>query len=143
MLNGVVVTSRLVLDAARAVRPYLPELVGAECAADIDARVAGLIDRASAGVDPTVDLLAALEADDRVRDWVAGYLWHGMPPDLAVDIERNLARPPGAGQPLDAAPERFECPIGHDYTRFRRLAAQDMGSCPTHDAALVRVDPDR
>ena len=53
-----------VLEAARAVRPYLAEFMDSAVAADMDAELAGLLATAAGGQDVEDRLRAVLEADD-------------------------------------------------------------------------------
>ena len=53
-----------ILEASRAIRPYLAGLVGIEAAAVVDAELAEILTRAAAGEDVATALLTVLKADD-------------------------------------------------------------------------------
>jgi hypothetical protein len=124
-----------VLEAARAVRPYLADLLGQPDAEQIDGAIGDLLRRsASANVDR--QLLELFDSRADLRDWVAVFWEYGLPPDFAVYRERSLP-PPGDPAPLPV-PERFVCPVDGNYVRFVRAAFEDAGTCPDHHVSLVR-----
>jgi hypothetical protein len=83
----------IILDAARALRAYLPELVGPDRAAPLDRELAELLERP--GDEDVPDRLAAIfEREERVHVWVAEYFTYGAPGDVA-ETER-VAPLPGA-----------------------------------------------
>ena len=122
------------LDAARAIRSYLPELLGDPgTAATIDARLAELLQAAHDGrpvTDAVTDVLAERSA---TRNWAARFLERGCPPDV-VGPERGV---PG-GPPVSVLPApRFVCPSG-DFAWWQRAAGIEPPSCPSHGQPLVR-----
>ena len=79
-----------VLEAARAIRPYLEELVGPE-ANQVDGRLADILDRASDGDDVASAVAAVLEADEITADFL----------DEVLADARNYRRPSSpAGHPI-------------------------------------------
>jgi len=125
---------QLIAELARAIRPYLAELVDdGEAAARLDAELAGLL--ANTG-SPSfqADVLKVAGRHAATRDWAAAFLESGAPPDVAPQVERGYAGPPGRGVVPVVA--RFVCPDG-DYVRWRRAAGQELGPCPTHGLDLV------
>jgi hypothetical protein len=123
------------LEAARAIRPYLPELVGAEASA-YDQEIARLIADAQAGRNVDEQLFTVLSRPADVRDWVASVLEsdRNLPPRIQQVIERGYHSLPGPGEPVDA--ERYECAYG-DYVWYQLSVGDLVPQCPTHKRGLV------
>jgi hypothetical protein len=129
-----------ILEAARAIRPYLADLLGPEgqdTAEAIDRDLAAGLVRAREGEDAEEDVAAVLADHPVTRNWAARFLELGYPPSLAPLSERAIgtgyAPPPGSGV-VSAA--RFSCPEG-DYVWFQRTVGTTPPACPTHSVALV------
>ena len=121
------------LDAARAIRSYLPELLGAPDASSTDARLAELLHAAQDGRPVTDAVVAVLAERPETRNWTAQFLERGSPPDV-VGPERGV---PG-GPPVAVLPApRFVCPSG-DFAWWQRAAGIQPPNCPSHDQPLVR-----
>lgn len=120
-------------EAARAIRAYLPSLLEAHAAIELDAALAALL---AAPEDSVVDdaLVAELERNGATAEWTAGFLAHGLPPELAVDSERSYSGLPGYGDPVPAV--KFVCP-GGDYVWYRHAVGQEPPRCPTHGESVV------
>jgi hypothetical protein len=81
-------TTALVLEAARAIRPYLQSLVGEE-AARLDAALDDLLAHPDqAGVDDAI--LDLLEPQETTRAWISGF-WRagGLPPEVVARMTKN------------------------------------------------------
>ena len=101
------------IDVARTIRPYLPDLVGAETEV-YDQEVADLIAEAHGGHDVDEQLIAVLTRSETIHVWAARVLENDrhLPPEIQQITERAYQPLPGPGEPVAA--ERFECPYG-DY----------------------------
>ncbi|MGW2587041.1 hypothetical protein ACWCYZ_38135 [Streptomyces virginiae] len=124
----------LVLDAARALRGDLEQVVGSpephSDAVELDRRLAALLAVANTGSDVKEELHDLLLSDTKTRGWYLGFLSHGMPPDLVLTRESG---PPGSGEPVSVP--KFCCP-GGDMTWYRRSVGQNAPRCSIHDLAL-------
>lgn len=127
---------RLLIEAGRAVRPYLPGLVDDETANALDGEVARLLAEASEGGTVGPQLAEALSRHDSVRQWAAEFFAHGRPPDVAPLEERAFQELPGSP---GVDPDKYVCPAG-DYTYYRRAVGVAVPQCPTHEVALVPAD---
>jgi hypothetical protein len=122
-----------VLEVARAIRPYLPALVG-DGAAELDAAIADRLALARDDeqvADQLVDLLAR---SPETHAWAAQMLNDPelLPPEVSGLRDRGMLA--GDAGPIDAV--RYRCPQG-DYV-FYRLGLEDVpGPCPTHGSSLV------
>jgi hypothetical protein len=124
-----------ILDVARTIRPYLPELVGAE-ADSYDRELADLLAEARGGRDVGDQLVAVLTRSAAAHAWAARVLESDrhLPPELQQIRERGYQPLPGPGEPVDA--ERYECPEG-DYVWYRISVSAPVPICPTHKSPLV------
>jgi hypothetical protein len=130
-----------VLEAARAIRPYLDDLVG-PAAAEFDARIATLLAAATAGVDVVPELQSILGSPEGTSSFLEGVLADGplyRPPEWQPPSYRELGYQSLAG---DVGPIRhagkYRCLKG-DYVWYRPTVGTDIRSCPTHGLVLVRT----
>jgi hypothetical protein len=111
-----------ILEAARAIRPYLARLEVPD-AARTDAMLAAAL------AEDADHVLVVLRAHDATWQWFLDFAKTGLPPDVAILRERAYDPMPGHGDPVSAP--RFECPR-KDYVWYRRAVGQEPPLCPTH-----------
>jgi hypothetical protein len=119
------------LEAGRAVRPYLAEM-GLEEALD------GELAAALAAADPG-RILSLLTAQPATADWLVGFSRTGLPPAVVPEATRSYS--PLAGHGEVARARRFTCPVAGDFVWYRRVEGQPIRSCPTHQVRLVPDAP--
>lgn len=125
-----------ILEAVRAIRPYLPELLAdAGSAAELDRALADLLAGWEANPRAEDDALERLSGPPEVAEWAAAFLEAGVPPDVRVFVEHGerYSGLPGHGE-APPVPTRYACPEG-DYVRWRR-GAELVPDCPTHGVPL-------
>jgi hypothetical protein len=115
------------IEGARAIRPYLTELLGDRAEA-VDAQLAELLNKSAAGGKTDNLILDVLVQDDKTRKWLDEFLDRGTPA-----AERSYS--PLPGQPTPVMAQRYECPQG-DYVWYRRTVADKTPRCPTHNVPL-------
>jgi hypothetical protein len=122
-----------ILDAGRAIRPYLDDLVP-DRAGELDAELAAALldDDAEATEARVLDLLTR---DPTTAAWTVAFVAEGRP--ASAEIRSGYQPLPGHGSPTPAA--RFRCPFG-DYLWYRRSAGLPVPLCPTHRAPLELDD---
>ncbi|MCZ2860991.1 hypothetical protein [Blastococcus sp. VKM Ac-2987] len=122
------------IEAARAVRRYLPDLVE-ERAQEVDARLVALL---RAGDREGLEELFG--SADSLLDWLAGFVETGLPPEVAPLRERGAGYQPLLGSGIAQPPPRFECPVDHLFVWYRVDPGEEISVCPDHpDEQLVRV----
>lgn len=140
-----------ILHSARAIRPYLPELL-APRVAEVDYRLARLLALAESEVDVVASVQEVLVDRPRTRAWMDHFVRHKSPPYLydplvgTVALELDLpvvlttaedVAPPGlieAHEPL----AKYACPEG-DWAWYQQSVGQPVPPCPTHGRQLLKV----
>jgi len=119
-----------ILDAGRAIRPFLGDLVP-ERWRELDAALAAALAEA-----PDFErVLALLTAERATAAWTVAFVAEGAPP--SADAVRGYEPLLGVGSPIRAP--RFRCRYG-DYLWYRRSAGLPIPQCPTHGIPLVAED---
>ena len=129
-----------VIEAGRAIRPFISELIAdpAEAAAlDRDLASAVTLANASAAAAKVFKLLTA---NQPAAEWLIDFDTLGYPPAFrpAPDVRGGFLLD-GDGELVRA--RRFRCPVKNDYTWYRRTASQPIAFCPNDKVRLV-PDPD-
>ncbi len=126
------------LDAMRAVRAYLPDLLPDEHdVARYDRDIGELLRMSAVEPSDSVDRLHRLvRGTPKIDDWLRLVLADpGLrPPDVQDWEERGVT---GIGAALPVPARKYVCPVDGDFVRYQRVAGQDMGDCPGHGVALV------
>ncbi|MFB4285512.1 hypothetical protein ACBJ59_60370 [Nonomuraea sp. MTCD27] len=129
------------LEAARTVRPYLPDLIG-DAAPQVDQEICRLLDAARAGADVAFELNATLSQTMALHLWKEEVLADELhrPPELqSRTVRRSAGRPsPGDGEDIDAT--KYVCPVERDYIWWRQSPGDQVKLCPDHEVPLVRAD---
>lgn len=136
-----------IIEAGRAIRPYLQELVGSKVAPELDGRIAALL--SAAGADEVPGSLRALLGE---REETAAFLEAVLadapqfrPPQVRRadargwalrDMTVGFEAPAGDIQPVGHA-ARFVCPHG-DFAWYRPALGTPLPPCPTHGPGLIR-----
>jgi hypothetical protein len=131
-----------VLELARAIRLYLPELLGnnperSDEVRRLDRELAELLSEAQRGQEVDEGILDRLKLSPAVHNWAATFLQSGLPPDVAEERDRGFS--PLAGRGEAVAPMKYICPEGADVVWYRRAVDQPVPQCPTHHVALEPV----
>jgi hypothetical protein len=131
-----------VLEAGRAIRPYLERLLG-PAAPEFDARLAGLLVRASAGEQVGSAVRELLEEDETTADFLSEVLAdapHYRPPYVQPGYLTTREISPLPGEIVEPVRHagRFECP-GGDFVWYRPAVGTPIPPCPTHGPGLVRT----
>lgn len=131
-----------VLEAAREIRPFLTELVGAETAGPLDEQLAELLGATQAGQDTVARLRALLRSDDATSAFLDDVLddapdyrptrWQRRAPTRGI-----YEALPGDLLPMHAG--KYGCPAGRDYIWYRPDVGALIPDCPTHHVVLVKV----
>ncbi|KLL11107.1 MULTISPECIES: hypothetical protein [Protofrankia] len=137
-----------VLEAARAIRPYLDELVG-PAAPDLDRSLANQLTAVTAtAITPTDHAAAArqlralLDGNETTAWFLRTVLEDAPRYRPPYHQPRYLYRQTGGalvlpGDPGPVEAGRYVCPRG-DYTWYRPEVGVAIPDCPTHQVRLVR-----
>lgn len=109
-----------VLEGARTIRFFLPNLLGAEAGA-VDQQLAELLGQAKAGQPIDPQILEILKSHSATYSWIAEFL----------SSEPDAKGPSPIGRPDAVSAPKYVCPEG-DYSWFQRSVGIPVPSCPTH-----------
>lgn len=124
-------SSEDVLEAARVIRLYLPDLLGAE-AETVDRALAELLARAESGEVVDNQILELLADRDATREWTQQFLKDKVPPP----VMRNYDPLAGSVSRIDA--NTFVCPMaGCNTVWYRPRAGIEPPLCQNHKIPLV------
>ena len=118
-------TSEDVLEGARSIRPYLPELLRAE-PNEVDQQLAALLEQAKAGQQVDQQILEILKSRPKTKNWIAEFL-------SSDQVSKGYQAPPGRAGVVSAP--KYSCPEG-DYIWYQRSAGTSAPACPTHKCDL-------
>lgn len=125
--------------AARAIRVYLPDLIGAIEAQQMDTALAGILNADPADPDATQQLRVLLESTEATAAFLDGVLADRpqyRPLRVRVGGVRGYTGPPGNPDP--AFPDRYICPVNNDFVWYRNPPNATIPPCPSHGCLLVR-----
>jgi hypothetical protein len=118
-----------VLDAAWAIRPHLPDLVGEE-APEVDGELQRLLERAEAGETVKIDILRLFSHRDATRQWANDLL-------KVPQRDRSYERPPGKVQAVTVP--KYICPKGDGTPWYRFSIGDQVPLCPNHRILLIEA----
>lgn len=122
-----------ILEGARTIRPYLPELVGAE-AQGIDGELAALLARASQGQKTDTLILDLLSTRKATKDWMRDYL--AEPASVMRSAEtKGYSRPGGDPDPIPGL--KYVCPVAGDTVWYKQYAGEEIPMCNSHSVVLA------
>ncbi|OHV29151.1 MULTISPECIES: hypothetical protein [Pseudofrankia] len=130
-----------VAEAARAIRPYLDELIGPRAAAGLDRQLADTLLGPADPAERTRRLRDLLDTNPTTSRFLMEVLTdppHFRPPYQQPHYHHRTA---GSGSPLgDPSPataDRYTCPHG-DYVWYRPDVGTPVPTCKTHQTQLTR-----
>jgi plasmid stabilization system protein ParE len=127
-----------VLEAARAIRPYLGDLIGPAKAEMMDRRIADQLNGPAAETGVAGRLRAVLEEQEDTAWFLSRVLADApryRPPYQQSAYQRDIASP--AGDPGLVEADRYACPRG-DYIWYQPEVGTPIPPCPTHHMPLTR-----
>jgi hypothetical protein len=128
-----------VIEAGRAIRAFLPDLVGPPSAADLDTRISGVLSLGTPGFQ-ALELTKILRENPTTADFLDEVLADApsyRPPAIqsAQSTTRGVDTLPGDVGPIGAT--RYECPDA-DFVWWRAVVGAPVPACPTHGLPLLR-----
>jgi hypothetical protein len=135
------VENGVVLEAGRTIRLFLGELaIEPEEIAALDHALAEALTEHDAEGSAAL-VFELLTARTSTAEWLLDFAELGLPPDLdaGYPVRGGGSALGSNGEPVQAM--RFHCPVGDDFSWYRRSAAQRIPSCRTHGIRLVPGPP--
>lgn len=132
-----------IIDVARTIRFYLPELVSDKADA-YDNEIKNLLARAHEGVDVGDEIMAVLTRSG-VKEWVIRVFedqYHRPPALLPRDRGTVYERPPSPVT-TPVLSDKYECPVDRNYVWYRPAVGYSIPDCKDHPGVrLVRAASD-
>jgi hypothetical protein len=126
-----------VLQAARAIRPYLSQLLPHTDAEVADKRLELILQTSTDDEARSQEILSLLSAAEPTQEWMRLYLEEQKPADEILKIMRTYHPLPGKSGAI--ASPRYRCPVASCHqTWYRREASAEIPDCPIHGVKLVR-----
>lgn len=122
--------------AAKAIQPYIVELLDAPNAQRLERQLEGLLSESSLKQGSHTELSSLLLEHEATRDWIRLYLEEQYPAEDILKALRIYYPLPGLMNPVESP--RYICPVEkchQDWYRHKREEAIPM--CPIHDLQLV------
>ena len=120
-----------ILNAARVIRPYLPDLLGTESAA-LNNALDNLLAKAASGESIDNQILELLAERDATREWTRQFLSDKVPPPVTRSYD------PLAGAPSVIDANTFVCQVpGCPRVWYRPKAGIEPPNCQEHKVPLV------
>lgn len=134
-----------VIEAARAIRPYLERLADSPVAArELDQHLSDALNGRLDLPGTTHRLRILLDGQQDTAWFLAEVLAdapHCRPPYYQPRYQRHQTRiPTPAGDPGPVDATRYTCPHG-DYVWYRPDVGTPVPACATHDIQLLRPEP--
>jgi hypothetical protein len=107
-----------ILECARTIRPYLPDLLRSADAASLDRALAELLAKAQMGQKVEAQITDVLSSRQPTRKWMRQYL------------AGTISYPPGTINPPPPL-KKCVCPHG-DFVWYQGSVGQTPPPCPTH-----------
>ena len=118
-----------ILELARSIRPYLPELLPSPTSAEVEQTLADLLAQADSNPSTSLLIQKCLRSHDTTREWANQFLGD---PEFA-DTHRHYN--PWAGRPSSVSATTFKCPQC-DYTWDRPRIGMQPPPCEVHNIPL-------
>jgi hypothetical protein len=126
------------VEAARAIRPFLRELLPPTEADELDGQIATLL---NADMASEVGIRRVLESREATSDFLAEVLEDAplfRPPKFQERILRDAIFNPLPGDAMPVHAGKYGCPK-HDYVWYRPSSGTEIPRCPTHGLELTRL----
>jgi hypothetical protein len=123
-----------IVEAGRAIRPYLKELIPEDAEA-VDQELAKYVDEPqTTGASSAKAILAILRKREPTRTWLAKMLATSESREFPTSVTRSFEPPPGRPDAVSA--RKYVCPQG-DMVWYRMSAGSPIPKCTKHGVTLV------
>ena len=126
-----------ILSAAGEIRPYIPELLDASLAQQLDKQLEDLLAQATSEQDIAQQILKLLVDHESTREWLRLYVEEKYPADAILKVIRTYFPLPTTLHSVESP--RYLCPVASCHQKwYRRDREQEIPHCPIHDVQFVR-----
>lgn len=126
-----------VLQAAQAIRPYLPELLSRPDAEAMANRLDLVLRQTADSAAQQAEVRQVLSLAEPTREWLRLFIEEETPAAEILTIIRTYQPLPGKAGVV--ASPRYRCPVASCHqTWYRRAVQADVPDCPIHGIKMVR-----
>jgi hypothetical protein len=124
-----------VLNAARAIRSHLPELLSNEAQA-VEKELSALLAQADAGEDIEIDIFDLLGEHEPTRQWMET----ALEDKKLSGGEKTYHKPLGNSDITPPGTQKYQCPETEcSHTWISHKTRQPIPECPIHHVQLVEA----
>lgn len=125
-----------ICKAAKAIQPYIVELLDAPSAQRLERQLEGLLLESSLKQGSHTQLFSLLDESEPTRDWVRLYLEEQCPAEDILKALRVYYPLPGVKNSVESP--RYVCPVEKCHQDWYRKNREDeIPVCPVHDLKLM------
>ena len=125
------------LTAARAIHPYLSELLNAPMAQSIGEQLQYLLSQSGSEQDMKPQILTVLREHGPTREWLRLYMDENYPAETILKVMRTYSPLSDSAHAVESP--RYLCPVASCHQMwYRRDRNQAIPNCPIHDIQMVR-----
>ena len=125
-----------ICKAAKAIQPYISELLDAPSAQRLERQLEGLMTDYSIQQGSHIQLSSLLAENESTRDWLRLYLEEGHPAEDILKALRIYYPLPGIKNPIESP--RYVCPVEKCNQYWYRTNREDeIPVCPIHGIKLI------
>jgi len=125
-----------ICNAAKAIQPYIAELLDAPRAQRLERQLEGLLSTSSLRQGSHTELVNLLLEYKTTRDWIRLYLEEQYPAEDILKALRVYYPLPGIKNSVESP--RYICPVEKCHQNwYRQSREEEIPTCPIHDLKLV------
>lgn len=125
-----------IVDVARAIRPYISELLDAPSAQLLEKQLANFFSNSSLTEEHYAQLSRHLMQYEATQEWIKLYIEEHHSAENILDLLRVYYPLKGLKHPMKSP--RYICPVkfcNQDW--YRHQLEEEIPKCPVHDLALI------
>lgn len=126
-----------IVKTAQEIRPYLPRLLDAPSAQQVEEQLSALLGQVSASPAAAQQIVAVLGQQELTREWLRLSLEEHYGAEAILKSIRTYQPLDGSTSPIESP--RYICPVASCHQEwYRRSPSATTPRCPIHDVQFVR-----
>lgn len=126
-----------IVKTAQEIRPYLPRLLDAPSAQQVEGKLLDLLGQVSTRPAAAQQIVELLRQQELTREWLRLSLEEHYEAAAILKTIRTYQPLEGSSSPIESP--RYECPVASCHQEwYRRSPTAETPRCPIHDVQFVR-----